>query len=47
MTVRLDVWTRFKDDGIVEGKEIRDYLLKEFLEKHGFNSKVNFRPHTH
>ena len=47
MTIRMDIWTRFKDEGIVEGKEIRDYLLKEFLEKHGFSSKINFRPHTH
>lgn len=47
MTVRIDVWTRFKDDSIVDGKEIRDYLYKEFLERHGFSTKVNFRPHTH
>lgn len=47
LVLRLDVWTRFNSEHNDVGREIRDFISKEYIEKHQFNAKIMFKPHAH
>lgn len=47
LTIRLDIWTKFKDENTEAGRDIRDFIAKEYLEKYYVGTKVTWRGHSH
>lgn len=41
----LQIWTKFKEENGEAAREIRDFIYKEFLDKHNLGSKLMFKDH--
>ena len=47
LMLRLDVWTKFNSDQSSEGQEIKEFIAKEYIDKHNLSSKLMFKNHAH
>ena len=43
--LRLEIWTKFKDEDTDVNREMREFIIKEYVEKFNLSTKVTFRNH--
>lgn len=44
-SIILQIWTKFDNDICEAGKQMKEFLAKEYNEKHSLGQKITFKKH--